>query len=172
MDKLAQDFQPLSDMRASSSYRMQTAQNLLRRFWFETRAEHRWPHMPSTLCLPRLKGEAMNQTVASRLLAAQDWKAVARRMNRPLHVLGQATYTDDIPELQGTLHAALGLSSKAHARITAMDLAPVRSCRRGGGLHGSDILAPTTAAPSSMTILSCAPASAVCGPADFHRGGR
>jgi xanthine dehydrogenase large subunit len=44
-----------------------------------------------------------------------------------LHVLGQATYTDDIPELQGTLHAALGLSSKAHARITAMDLAPVRS---------------------------------------------
>ena len=39
MDMLAQDFQPLSDMRASSSYRMQTAQNLLRRFWFETRAE-------------------------------------------------------------------------------------------------------------------------------------
>jgi xanthine dehydrogenase small subunit len=39
MDMLAQDFAPLSDMRASSSYRMQTAQNLLRRFWFETRAE-------------------------------------------------------------------------------------------------------------------------------------
>jgi xanthine dehydrogenase small subunit len=39
MDLLAQDFAPLSDMRASSSYRMQTAQNLLRRFWFETRAE-------------------------------------------------------------------------------------------------------------------------------------
>ena len=44
-----------------------------------------------------------------------------------LHVLGQATYTDDIPEVQGTLHAALGLSSKAHARITALDLAPVRA---------------------------------------------
>lgn len=39
MDMLAQDFQPLSDMRASSSYRMQTAQNLLRRYWFETRAD-------------------------------------------------------------------------------------------------------------------------------------
>jgi xanthine dehydrogenase small subunit len=39
MDMLAQDFAPLSDMRASSSYRMQTAQNLLRRFWFETRAD-------------------------------------------------------------------------------------------------------------------------------------
>jgi xanthine dehydrogenase large subunit len=44
-----------------------------------------------------------------------------------LHVLGQATYTDDIPEVQGTLHAALGLSSKAHAKILAVDLAPVRA---------------------------------------------
>jgi xanthine dehydrogenase large subunit len=61
---------------------------------------------------------------------AAAWKAVG--VARPhesaeLHVLGQATYTDDIPELQGTLHAALGLSSKAHARVAAMDLAPVRA---------------------------------------------
>ena len=35
---LAQDFQPLSDMRASAGYRLQVAQNLLRRFWLETRA--------------------------------------------------------------------------------------------------------------------------------------
>ncbi len=67
---------------------------------------------------------------AARAAAAEAWKAVG--VARPhesaeLHVLGQATYTDDIPELQGTLHAALGLSSKAHARITAMDLAPVRA---------------------------------------------
>jgi xanthine dehydrogenase small subunit len=39
MDALAQDYQPLSDMRASSAYRMKTAQNLLRRFWFETRID-------------------------------------------------------------------------------------------------------------------------------------
>jgi xanthine dehydrogenase small subunit len=39
MDALAQDYQPLSDMRASSAYRMKTAQNLLRRFWFETRLD-------------------------------------------------------------------------------------------------------------------------------------
>jgi xanthine dehydrogenase large subunit len=44
-----------------------------------------------------------------------------------LHVLGQATYTDDIAEVQGTLHAALGLSSKAHAKITAVDLGAVRA---------------------------------------------
>jgi xanthine dehydrogenase small subunit len=34
---LAQEFQPLSDMRASAAYRLQVAQNLLQRFWLETR---------------------------------------------------------------------------------------------------------------------------------------
>ena len=36
---LAADFQPLTDMRASAGYRMQVAQNLLRRFWLQTRSE-------------------------------------------------------------------------------------------------------------------------------------
>ncbi|MET3129996.1 xanthine dehydrogenase large subunit [Oxalobacteraceae bacterium GrIS 1.11] len=44
-----------------------------------------------------------------------------------LHVLGEAAYTDDIPELRGTLHAALGLSQKAHARIVSVDLDAVRA---------------------------------------------
>ena len=39
MAALAEDYAPLSDMRASSSYRMKAAQNLLRRFWFETRLD-------------------------------------------------------------------------------------------------------------------------------------
>ena len=39
MAMLADDFAPVSDMRASDTYRMQAAQNLLRRFWFETRAD-------------------------------------------------------------------------------------------------------------------------------------
>ena len=34
-----QDYSPLSDMRASASYRMRTAKNLLRRFWLETRPQ-------------------------------------------------------------------------------------------------------------------------------------
>src|SRR5476651_1978550 len=58
------------------------------------------------------------------------WAAVGKprpHESARLHVLGQATYTDDIPELQGTLHAALGLSSKAHANIRAMDLTAVRA---------------------------------------------
>ena len=35
---LAEDFKPLSDMRASSGYRLKVAQNLLQRLWLETRA--------------------------------------------------------------------------------------------------------------------------------------
>ena len=34
---LAQDFEPLSDMRASAAYRLQVAQNLVQRLWLETR---------------------------------------------------------------------------------------------------------------------------------------
>ncbi|WP_334190347.1 xanthine dehydrogenase small subunit [Noviherbaspirillum sp.] len=36
---LEQDYSPLTDMRASAAYRMTVAKNLLRRFWFETRAD-------------------------------------------------------------------------------------------------------------------------------------
>ena len=44
-----------------------------------------------------------------------------------LHVSGRATYTDDIPVVAGTLHAALGLSTKAHARIVSMSFDAVRA---------------------------------------------
>ena len=36
---LAQDFQPLTDLRASAEHRMRVAANLLRRFWLETRPD-------------------------------------------------------------------------------------------------------------------------------------
>jgi xanthine dehydrogenase small subunit len=39
MQMLAQDYTPLTDMRASSAYRMISAQNLLYRFWLETRID-------------------------------------------------------------------------------------------------------------------------------------
>lgn len=43
MQALAADYTPLSDMRASAEYRLQAAQNLLRRFWLETRTENPLP---------------------------------------------------------------------------------------------------------------------------------
>ncbi len=43
MAALAQDFKPLTDMRASAGYRLQVAQNLLHRFWLETRLQDPLP---------------------------------------------------------------------------------------------------------------------------------
>ena len=39
MEALAEDFTPISDMRASAGYRLRTAQNLLKRFYLETQGE-------------------------------------------------------------------------------------------------------------------------------------
>src|SRR6266540_837799 len=44
-----------------------------------------------------------------------------------LHVSGEAVYTDDIPEIRGTLYAAIGTSERAHARIKSIDLTKVRA---------------------------------------------
>ena len=48
-----------------------------------------------------------------------------RHESAHLHVTGQALYADDIPLPANTLHAAFGLSTIAHGRITTLDLAPV-----------------------------------------------
>jgi len=43
-----------------------------------------------------------------------------------LHVTGSAPYLDDLPELTGTLHAALGLSRTAHGRLVSINLSIVQ----------------------------------------------
>ncbi len=43
------------------------------------------------------------------------------------HVAGSAVYIDDMPEPAGLLHVAFGLSARAHAKITKMDLSAVRA---------------------------------------------
>ncbi len=43
------------------------------------------------------------------------------------HVTGRAEYCDDIPEPVGTLHAYLGLSTRAHATLRDIDLDAVRA---------------------------------------------
>jgi xanthine dehydrogenase large subunit len=65
-----------------------------------------------------------------------------------LHVSGEAAYTDDLPELAGTLHAALGLSPVAHGRLVAADLDRLR------------------ALPGVVAVLSAAdlPGANDCGP--------
>ncbi|MFT3819661.1 MAG: xanthine dehydrogenase molybdopterin binding subunit [Rubrivivax sp.] len=79
-----------------------------------------------------------------------------------LHVAGEAPYTDDLPELAGTLHAALGLSPVARGRLkaialerlralpgvvavlTAADVPGVNDC--GSIVHDDPILAPVAVA--------------------------
>jgi xanthine dehydrogenase small subunit len=46
---LAQEFKPLTDLRASADYRLQVAQNLLQRFWLETRVDDPLPPSATTV---------------------------------------------------------------------------------------------------------------------------
>ncbi len=55
MAALAQDYTPLTDLRASAAYRLQVAQNLLRRCWLETRPDD---PLPATAVSVWARGEA------------------------------------------------------------------------------------------------------------------
>ncbi len=77
----------------------------------------------------------MNRAVESFLSTDPAAKAAsAARVGVPrahesahLHVAGAAQYVDDIPEVAGTLHAALGLSPVAHGTLKSVDLAALRA---------------------------------------------
>jgi xanthine dehydrogenase large subunit len=61
---------------------------------------------------------------APLLAQAQPAGAVGRALpheSAALHVSGRAAYVDDLPELGGTVHAALGLSPIAHGRLLGID---------------------------------------------------
>ena len=72
-----------------------------------------------------------------------------------LHVAGEAAYIDDLPELNGTLHAALGLSPVAHGRLTGMALDRIRALPGVVLVLSAASPASTTAARSSTTSRSC-----------------
>ena len=65
-----------------------------------------------------------------------------------LHVAGSAPYIDDLPELAGTLHAALGLSPIAHGRIVAFDIGRIQAMPGVVAvLTASDIPGPNDCGP-------------------------
>ncbi len=58
------------------------------------------------------------------------WGVVGRALaheSAHLHVAGAAAYTDDLPELAGTLHCALGLSPVAHGTLRGVDVDALRA---------------------------------------------
>ena len=70
----------------------------------------------------------MNQTVEPFLKQAASAAGQSKHHESAhLHVTGSAPYTDDILELQGTLHCALGLSPVAHGELLGIDLDAVKA---------------------------------------------
>ncbi len=83
----------------------------------------------------------MDNPVTPALKQADNWAEVGQARvheSAALHVLGEASYTDDIPEARGTLHAALGLSQQPHARLTVVDLDAVRASRGVVAVYTAD----------------------------------
>ena len=66
-------------------------------------------------------GEAQAQAAGARVGISRPHESAA------LHVRGAAPYCDDIPEVEGSLHCALGLSPVAAGRLLPSDLAAVRA---------------------------------------------
>jgi len=89
---------------------------------------------PADACVESLQRTAspLNPAVNGAGEAAAERQGARVGISRPhesahLHVAGEATYIDDLPELAGTLHAALGLSPVAHGRLQGIDVATLRA---------------------------------------------
>ncbi|MBL8334020.1 MAG: xanthine dehydrogenase molybdopterin binding subunit [Rubrivivax sp.] len=68
----------------------------------------------------------MNKPVETPWLATPQVGQSLPHESAAAHVSGRAPYTDDLPELAGTLHAALGLSPLAHGTLESVDLEAIR----------------------------------------------
>lgn len=71
----------------------------------------------------------MNKPIDPFLAQAQGARVGVSRPHESahLHVAGEAPYVDDLPELAGTLHAALGLSPVARGRLQGLALDTIRA---------------------------------------------
>ncbi|KAG1702704.1 Xanthine dehydrogenase [Nymphon striatum] len=98
-EALSKDFAPLTDWRASKEYRMSSA------------------------------AKSVTQGVVMKSKPSISGSVHTNRQHDSAikHVTGQAEYCDDIAEPVGTLHAYLGASNVAHAKIKSMDLSAVET---------------------------------------------
>ncbi len=92
--------------------------------------------------LQRRETESQREAAGARVGISHPHESAA------LHVAGEATYIDDMPELAGTLHCALGLAPVASGKLLALDLTQLR------------------ALPGVVAVLSAAdiPGANDCGP--------
>jgi xanthine dehydrogenase large subunit len=71
----------------------------------------------------------MNASLPAQLLKIDGAQVGISRPHESahLHVAGEAAYIDDLPELAGTLHVALGMSPVAHGLLVDIDLEKIRA---------------------------------------------
>ncbi len=94
-------------------------------------------------------------------MAAKPNKAVGQALphdSAHLHVCGSAAYTDDLPEPRDLLHLAVGMSSKAHAKIDSIDLQDVLSAE---GVVSTCVAADIPGDNNCGTIIADEPLLAV-----------
>jgi hypothetical protein len=139
MTAFADDFQPLSDMRASAAYRLEGARGMLRRYWQEMAGEA----VDLRGCAGMMDGSApIAATGGAGTAEAHDSAA--------LHVTGRAAYVDDIPAPAGCLHLAFGLAEVARGRLVSLDLAAVRAAPGVVGAWAwDDLRRPADTSPSA-----------------------
>jgi len=85
---------------------------------------------PHEAAVIEARAEALLAPAAAGATAAAATPAVgvpSPHESAHLHVAGAATYVDDMPELAGTLHAALGLSPVAHGRLKGIAVDAIRA---------------------------------------------
>ena len=109
---LAQDFQPISDVRAGASYRMTVAQNLLHRLSIE-------------LCEPKIRVRVTSASDAPAPPPPDAVHSLAHDSAR-MHVTGDALYVDDRMRFGEQLFACAGGSAIAHGKVKQMDLSRVK----------------------------------------------
>jgi xanthine dehydrogenase large subunit len=78
-----------------------------------------------------------------------------------LHVQGAAAYIDDLPLIEGTLHAAPLLSNIAHGRIVSLDLSAVRAAPGVHAVITADDIPATDCWPRLCTMNRCLPSNAL-----------
>ena len=156
MAALDSDFTPLTDLRASASYRKRTARHLLRRLHLALAPEPGVPLLRTRAlaastpegCTSELSspgaaparatpshvagftpglGVAWSEADAAALAAGNRVGVGVPHESAHLHVSGAAAYVDDVPERAGTLHAALGLSPVAAGRLLGIDFDMLRA---------------------------------------------
>ena len=130
---LAEDFAPITDMRASAGYRLQGGAKPAAALHLETARR-----TAATRVLEWRMDERCSRIAARSIAGAAcdpPRRHDQRRRPPPLphdsaarHVAGEAVYVDDIPELPGTLHLSFGHAASARMRASSsLDLSAVRA---------------------------------------------